>query len=529
MNKSLGVLLLLASITPLLQADCGNNNNNNGCNACDCKVTSHSFFSVRPLYQTASPERVSLFHMPDLIENGRGGNLELTVFGSRSTNNDKLSRYFSPFCKCVLNVKEARNNSVQDLVSQNFNITTVGGTTIGGTGFESNISLCMRNSEAGIGVTYRHNISQYLDCETPWWIEISSPLTWVSNRVAVLEQIVTDGGGPANIAGLGDQVLVGSMVDAFAQPEWQFGRINPCACHTQVGLADIELKLGYEWLTGDCCGVESFIGVLIPTGNRPRAHNVFEPIVGNNRHWGFMTGHSAYFDIWEVDCWKVYGYVDTLCKYLFCNTEIRSFDLKYRPWSRYLEVYANLAQAQQAANIAAAGGPANALTAVTLSTPGINIFTKPLNVKPRFQFTGNVALGAESGCQDIELGFNFFARDAECVQLACPFDDGVAVKADLGGGRTNKFRTINNNLTALDDAAFSVANYTNAVLTVDDLDLESAAHPAVLSYIIYGAYGYRFENDCYPMFAGIGASYEFGGGNEVLNRWVFWGKFGFSF
>ena len=61
--------------------------------------------------------------------------------------------------------------------------------------------------------------------------------------------------------------------------------------------------------------------------------------------------------------------------YLFSKKQIRSFDVEGRPWSRYIDVYQSMTQADEAA---ALGGEAGTF----LSTPGINVFTRPVNVTP---------------------------------------------------------------------------------------------------------------------------------------------------
>lgn len=518
MKKILGVLLLMTQAGAPFQiyAD-----------SCDCKVTSHTFFTTRPQYQSASPERVSFFRDPMIRENGHGGTMQFTLFGGKSTRDKKLGNYFAPFCKDSLVVKESVDADT-DLDAQNFGIVTVNGLGLTAKPFESTIKIRPHQSVFGLGFTYRQNLGNWFscleDCERPWWFEISTPLVRVQNCVELNEVITEDGGGVGTVAGLPEeQVLFASMRAAFNQAAWKYGKINDGDKMTKTRLADIELKLGYTWLQSECCGIESWIGVLVPTGNRPTAEFMFEPIVGHNKHWGLLCGNSAYFRIWENDCWTVTAYADLSSKYLFSRTEKRSFDLKYRPWSRYLEIYANIEQAQQALALGAVGASAY------LASPGINFFTQDFNVKPRFSHTMNLALAAQYNCWDLEAGYNLFTREAECISLKDALPETAVVKASTGEGRTNRYRRIDNELNAINDAVFSTANYTAAIIKESDIDLTSAVHPGFISHTIYGALGYKFEDYCYPMFIGAGTSYECGGGNETLNRWTLWGKFGFSF
>ncbi|MCX5922813.1 MAG: hypothetical protein NTX86_05820, partial [Candidatus Dependentiae bacterium] len=129
-----------------------------------------------------------------------------------------------------------------------------------------------------------------------------------------------------------------------------------------------------------------------------------------------------------------------------------------------------------------------------------------------------------------ELGFNFFARQAECVKLANKWCDGPALKYFDGAGLTNPVRDITGN-TFLENAAdVSVADYNNSIILASDLDLGSAATPRILSYTIHGALGYRFDDMRFPIHASLGGSYEFGHRDfAVADRWTIFGKVGMAF
>jgi len=61
------------------------------------------------------------------------------------------------------------------------------------------------------------------------------------------------------------------------------------------------------------------------------------------------------------------------------------------------------------------------------------------------------------------------------------------------------------------------------------LDLHSAASPSIISHTLYAFTKYTWNKDKYPMFIGIGGSYEFGRENAVLNRWLLMAKYAISF
>jgi hypothetical protein len=483
--------------------------------SCACATTSHTFFSVRPEYQAASPERVSLYHNAD-----ESSAIQIALFGGRSTRTKSLARYFTPFCKEVLVAKAGtdQNGVLQgDLDVQNFNIITNTGT------FQSSFSISPRQSTLGIGFTYHQNLADIMNGylgDIPWWFEFSTPITRVQNTITINEVIEDNGGGVMNIPGLpAPQQAVGSMTQAFAQSSWSYGKIISGAKMTKWRLADIELKVGGSWCNQGW-SMDPYLGVVIPTGNRPTAEFVFEPIVGNNRHVGIMAGLPVAALLYTCDDIKITGYLELNFKYLFSARERRSFDLKYKPWSRYLEIYANFAQAQQAAALATS----NPAAGTFLSSPGINLLTQDVRVKPRFSTTINMALTGEISCWQTEIGYNFFMRQAECVGLAYEFPEVAAIKADVGDGFVNPQRTITQPLD-VNNLSLSTANFQRAIIRASDLDLNSAAHPYMLAHTVYGALGYQIlDNDCYAAAVNLGSSYEFGEDNQTLNRWVVWGK-----
>ena len=83
---------------------------------------------------------------------------------------------------------------------------------------------------------------------------------------------------------------INNVTEAFAQSSkgipnskiWQYGMIDGSRSITR--LADIEAKLGFQLINEENYNTSSYLGLIIPTGNKVTAKYVFEPIVGNNRH-----------------------------------------------------------------------------------------------------------------------------------------------------------------------------------------------------------------------------------------------------
>jgi hypothetical protein len=482
------------------------------------QVTSKTFFSVRPPFQSASPEKVSLFqnNIVNNIDNKYGGSLQLVVFGGESCNRDDLARYFMPFGKTTLVVKKQGKDEVPlvtpyaDIIATNFNVITVNDN------FESRISFNPKMKIFGIGLNYYQRFFRFC------WAEISAPITYVDTSVGLREDVLNDGGG-AKATPVGVDTFVTNMAEAFKQTAWQYGKIDGTNDMDKWGIADIELKVGLQ-KTKDDHYYSGYIGMLIPTGNKAKAVYIFEPIVGNNKHFGFLTGGSGGFDLWKnrkgnkkLQCsmhWHV--------QYLFSNTQKRSFDLCDKPWSRYFALYRDFAQAEQA-NLAV--GDAETY----LSTPGINILTRDVKVKPRFSCNINKSLEFTIKSFLAEIGYNLYLRQSEDITLKHDWELGPAIKHADGDGDLNPFKQMNMNGVNAEITYDDEATYNRWRILESDLDMTSASHPSVISHTIYGSMGYYIKQHKNPMMVGFGGSYEFGEDNVVLGRWTLWGKFLVSF
>ncbi len=498
-------------------------------------VTSHTFFSVRPNFQSAFPEKITMFrnNRAKVAEDGWMGAMEAVVFGGESTRSKKLARFFLPFGKDTLVFAENNAPAAGGLVFPNvdphfrdvnsvfFNIQTVGGN------FQSTVAFRPRQTYVGGGFDWIQYFGWGCDpCDKRWWFEVSFPVVNVRNEVRLTESVQSQ--GVALNANVNANVIeafqglkpffspVAGVAGLVTGSPILFGKID--GRKSKTGVADVEIKLGYDWACEECYHAYSYVGVVVPTGNKPKGEFVFEPIVGNNHHVGVMWGSAFGFELWRgCDGNKALWWeMETNGRYLFRNTQTRSFDLINKEWSRYQLVFVSQADAQAAT-----------------ATEGINVFTQRVRVKPRFSFDFNSGLVFTACGFEGELGYNFWARQAEKVSLKEPFFDTIALSAVpviAPPGAINRAITIREEFTGANVslAANAAQRYTNNRVQEQDLDLSSAAHPCALSHTVYGSLGYNWDCLCWPVFAGIGGSYEFASCNTALERWMVWGKLGIS-
>lgn len=528
-QNNLLVLLSIGAMTTSILA-------NNISDSSRLEATSKSTLTIHPLFVSQSPEMVSGFRNDrnQTREDGRGGAFQAVLFGSETTDSTDLARYFFPDAQESLVAAEDTDSPApgftikKNLLAQDFNVFTVDGD------FRSTITIAPKQSVIGLGLHWRQSFWKNHDKGRGLWLSVSSPIMHVKNAMNFCENVASDGGGvDTDVPGV--PVPVANMTEAFQQAAWNFGKIVSGCSMKKTGLGDIEFKLGYEWLQHEPAHTETYFGLIIPTGNHNNGHYMFEPIIGRGGSWGVMFGSALGLEIWNNEAGdKNLRYeLVSHTEFLFDRTQVRSFDLKNRPWSRYLPVYIN----EEQAALAAAGDGIQ-----FLSTPGINVFTQDVDVTPGITTDVNTAFVFTVRKFQAEVGYNFLAKRGEDVKLHCCWEPGPALVHFLGDGRTNPIRTIDGNqyyeqtvTNAPNDPAVvlipvTFADYDNSLIQETDLDLNSAATPALLSNTLYGTLGFQCDDREYPLFGNFGGSYTFSKNNDAVpRRWVLWAKMGVSF
>jgi hypothetical protein len=481
-------------------------------------VTSHTFFSVRPPAQTASPEVVAFTH-DQLCHSG----LELIPFGGKTVcgkNANNLAQFFFPFGKCSLLAGEFGSEAVQtnsaDLIASYFGVETADPLlstsdeydfTAGI--FESRIAIRPEQSVVGCDIRLHQRITGTAH-ERGWWVGFNMPIVHVTNYLNFTEQIINPGSGDIQPGFVGTMTSALQGDTVFGDKHFEFARVPRGCSLSKTGIADLELNVGYFAICGDTCHLESYVGLIIPTGNKPCGKYIFEPIVGNNHHWAISFGSAYGFELWACDSFTVDLECATDSRFLFSNTQCRSLDLVDKQWSRYMWLYPN-DQAISLADI----------------TPGINFLTRSMRVEPRLVFTHNSALVAFGDYWKAEVGYNLYVRQAERVCL-CGFTEGPGI-VGIDPEDTTVLHTKNN--ATMRQYGITPAQFIGVDIDPNfvpikaaDLNLQSAAHPFTMTQTAYAAIGYRWSNHRHEPSLSIGGDYEHTEDNSGLEQWKVWGK-----
>jgi hypothetical protein len=486
--------------------------------------TSKTFLWIRSPFQTARPEKETMWRDRALAKAcGWSGAFQAVPFGGQSTHAKRMAQYFMMCTKSELVVAEnyafgsgglTADPNLRDVNANQFNISTIDNA------FASTIKFRPRHTFYGIGLDYKQYLHRKDSCKKKCWAEISLPVLQVRNDLRLKEKVINQG-TPLNA---GADKVNADMKEAFKGQKgfynvqayvvtgsvWQYGKID--GAKKESGVADVEVKIGYDFMCGDCFHSEAYAGVIIPTGNSPKAEFVFEPILGQNKHWGFMWGSNWGWLIWEQCDRFLHLEMANNTRYFFERTEWRSFDIKGKPWSRYMLIYNSEADA-----------------ASQTPTNGINVFTQKLKVDPRYMHDLNIALVFNWGNCQIEAGYNFWAKVAEHVKLDKPWQEGPAFVNLYFEQPLPSSNKINRAITIKENFFGSGQNYNeNLIIKAQDLDLKSAASPAAITHTFYGTTGYRWDDWCYPVVVNVGGSYELSQVDSAPSRWTVWGKVGVS-
>lgn len=484
-----------------------------------------TFFTIRPEFQTPFPEKSTLVRDRTLARcEGIEGALQIVPFGGRSTKAKDLMKYFSPSPKTELVVDSRPPQGGQTDIDRDINPVHFGiqyARVDGSLGrYRSTLQIRPKRTVAALGISYKQYIGRSCNPCKKWFMEISAPIMHVRNQVNISETNTQIDGFPvAGSAATMTAAFTGAIPlltsPGNANTRMLYGKIDDGSSDGMRGIGfDVEIKFGVDTLVTDCFHFDGYFGLHVPGSTRPKGEYLFEAIPGFNQHFGFILGGSTAVEVWRNCDRSLTWEIESTSNYFVHNTQVRSFDLMYRAWSRYMIVR----------------------DASGVLVPGINVFTRSMSVSPRFSFDVNTGMVYNiDGKFQAEFGYNLYARQGERVRLIDPFPKGLATVGfgDTVNGVFNPNLPNPNLITRKSDIGDNGSNLpapgqTNALKneTIEeaDLNLLSAAHPAALSNLVFFSIGYQWDNLKFPFAAALGGSYEISGKNTALSRWVAWGK-----
>jgi hypothetical protein len=402
-------------------------------------------------------------------------------FYQSSHAGSSLARFFLP---CNKRYSAVREDGMGDINPLWFNLISSDDTL-----YSSTLSLRPERTSMGMVLTWYADL---YPCVPHLWFGLNTAVVHTRHNLHVREFNRTSPG-----------VLSGfeNMCDALNNSDWTAGKLS-CRSQSCTGLDDIQLKLGYDCVDACDMHMSPYLVGTIPTGKRPRARYLFEPLVGST-HGSLGLGLNVDVVLYSaLSCM-----VDAKYSYGFAGHECRSFDLHNGDWSRYLLV---VTQSEP-----------------FYTYPGINSFTKTVRVRPGSTFQLWSALHYECASCQLEVGYNFWLRGKEKIRItsctvSLPYDtapigifDMQTCTAPVTTAHTAMIQqSIIGTNPVVGDGAF-------VATSIGDFDMNSASNSQAVSNTLYASCGYQFS--CVPLFLAIHGSYEFANSRGAISQYAVWG------
>jgi hypothetical protein len=432
-----------------------------------------------------------------------GANFQVTGFWQQSAAGSEQGKYFLADNKSTIDVSRAAAAATHSTATGTVDLgLLLHEYNLGGadTANSNTLSLDPQQEVYGVRLDYHQDLHKLVK---GLYLSANLPVVNVSNDPRLTVK--------ANAAGLATadnirKLFAGTYTAAAAankQDALTKGKIS--GSHSETGVADIDVTLGYKFLDKAKYHAAVGLAVTIPTGTEATGDWLFEPMVGNGQHWALGGDFCAGARVWEGEEQALSLNLALKYRYLFESNERRVLGLKGTT-----QVHnSKLAQYQLL-------GKAGATSAV----PAANVLAMNCDVTPGSQLDANLGMSYHRGGFSVEMGYNMYFREDESVKrkdsLTAATYGVLARNKDISAG------------FAVGTAGDFDGNGA-AVLSNDNIDTSAAETPSQFTNAIYGGAGYVFKNwDC-PLMLGLGAKYEWANKNSALEQWGAWLKVGVGF
>ncbi len=432
-----------------------------------------------------------------------GANFELTGFWQQSANGKEQGKYFLADGKSTIDVSRAAANSVAlDGSSVDLGYLIHTDNQVAEAPGSTTLSLDPHQEVYGVRLDYHQDLHKLVK---GLYLSANLPVVSVSNnpRLSVVSSV--DG-----VADTVRKYFAGNGADdraSNAQAALSKGKI--AGKRSESGVADIDFVLGYKFLHNAKYHAAVGMGVTIPTGNEAKGDWLFEPMVGNGKHWGLGGDLCAGARVWENEESSVKVNLAMKYRYLFESNERRVLGLFGSDQVRNsnLAQYALLGKQSAAINVAL--------------VPAANVLAMNCDVTPGSQLDADLGLSYHRGGFSLDLGYNMYFKEAESVKRKDSLAEGYAIAA-----RDYPTDVLFN---PAGEPVVTDKNTLTAVLSNDNISTAAASTPSQFTNSIYGGAGYVFKNwDC-PLMLGAGAKYEWANNNSAFDQWGAWLKVGVGF
>lgn len=451
-----------------------------------CVTNNKSFLSYAP--EAALP-KISLNHLKKAQHNH---NLNIRYAYTHSYDDKKLRSYFFPYSKqqLLFGDRTSPENPNQDSVDLDYRFfISIDDAE------DRSVTLSMK-PEQQVHYVEANYYNNFKICDTPLYFMIHLPFIDVSNQ---LKPSFTSQNFPSdeNANALAD-FFAGNFENTntvHLQAKLQaltFTRNKK----TSSGIADMSLLVGWHAIQEETLQAHVAAGVILPTSNKPKGHVLFEPLRGNNGHWGVTLRGECTKQLWHKDtiALEINAINDLL--YLIPNKQTRTLGIKSLSWGHYALL-----------------GKNGAINEPLI--PAANILTDQVTINPGIQATSMITTTLINPYINVGIGYSLFIKSEDGVGLNNQFPEDTYGIAAFGFDTSTEFT----------DAATRDGHWLRA----QDLDVSTAQTPSQVIHGIHCAFTKMIEQKDISWKVNAGAQTSFTPQNTSPVGYTLWALLGLSF
>jgi hypothetical protein len=263
--------------------------------------------------------------------------------------------------------------------------------------------------------------------------------------------------------------------------------------------------LSTVWLDRDDFFLASAVGVGIPTSNKFCPDYLFAPVSGPNGHANFINTILLELPLYTTcgqGIWLLRFIIED--RFYYPRHQRRMFDLKGKPWSRYITVRQE---------------------GITKTVPARTVTTQCVKVYPYNIVELQLGLTYHSACATFEIGYDFWGRSAERLNLIQPSCEKTQpLLTDFGLSGTGITSASGSTI------ATQAANDEQFVhLRETDLDLCGNGSTEATTNRVYMLASYTFQGQCTTALVNLGGFFESSSANKALPLWGIWSSVTITF
>ena len=458
-------------------------------------TTNHTYLAPRPTGVNLAMESVSFAELTNAKDDGRfGGDLQATVFYSKSDNPGALGRYFGFNDKNTLTTNDGGtpDRDLNKIIHYLANNRTTANT----------IKFAPEVQTYGVRFDYHQDLAKILD---GLYFKVQLPIVKVENDLG----LNVTGANATDIKNYFNGSY--SVADGQANAQAALTNAKIDGKRSETGIADIDMALGYAFLNKERYRAALNIGLTIPTGTAPKGAYAFEAVIGNGGHFALGAGLEGVARVWGDEHTNIKLNAALNYRYAFEATEKRTLGVKSTSGA---VTFGQYGQDVLYSN------PAHEI-------PAANITTLNVNVTPGSMIDGIAGASYNRGGFTVDAGYNIHFKEKDAVSIKDAFTDtqyvaGSLYSYDFSGTIAN--HSINGtDISSNTYLTKSTISGSQAALNTD------AARNESLSHKVYGQVGYIFKDMEYPVMLATGGHYEFAGNNSSVQNWGVNLKAGLSF